>query len=528
MHPRHWASIQPQKSAIINSDTGESLSYGELDKRSNQISSMLYEMGLREGDNVAIFMENNTHFFEIIWAALSTGLYVTPINRFLTAEEAAYIIQDCDAKIVFTSSYLYEKESRMTELCDETISFFLVDSTNKPAVEIDDKFYKILDHEIGSRKPEPLKNQKLGSFMMYSSGTTGKPKGIKYPLKDIMFDDLGSTLSVQATALIPYDKDTIFLCPTPLYHSAAVHLSTALLSLGGTLVFMPKFDAIKALEAIEKYEVTDSWWVPTLFIRLLKLSKEQRYMYDLSSMKTAIHAAAPCPVEAKNVMMEWWGPIIYEFYGGTENNGLVLATPQEWLNNRGTVGKAIFGSIHICDEDGRELPNGENGIVFFEQPKATFSYHKDSDKTQKTRHPTHHNWSTLGDIGYVNSDDYLFLTDRKNFVIISGGVNIYPQELEDIMIMHERVEDVAVFGIPNSEMGEEVKAVVQVAVQAAPGETDLAALEVELIDFSRTKLAHYKCPKSIDFVDKMPRLPTGKLYKNELKNVYWADSCGKR
>jgi fatty-acyl-CoA synthase len=292
--------------------------------------------------------------------------------------------------------------------------------------------------------------------------------------------------------------------------------------LGGSVIIMPKFDALDALRTIDKYKVTHSQWVPTMFSRMLKLDID-RSQFDLRSQKAVVHAAAPCPRQVKEEMLKWWGDILFEYYAGSEANGLTHITSAEWRAKPGSVGKAVMGVIHICDDAGRELPAGEAGLIYFEMPQLTFEYHKDSAKTKSAQHPEHPNWSSLGDVGYLDEDGYLFLTDRATFMIISGGVNIYPQEIEDVLIVHPKVADVAVIGVPNEEMGEEVKAVVQLAEGVAPS-PDVGA---ELLAYARDHIAHYKCPRTIDFVDELPRLPTGKLYKRILKDRYWGNNTSR-
>jgi acyl-CoA synthetase (AMP-forming)/AMP-acid ligase II len=312
------------------------------------------------------------------------------------------------------------------------------------------------------------------------------------------------------------DENTIYLSPAPLYHSAPLGFNTGFLSLGGTSIVMEKFDPEAALKAIQDYKVTHSQWVPTMFVRFLKMEESLRQGYDLSSHKVAIHAAAPCPVEVKESMINWWGPILYEYYAGTEFNGMTISNSEEWMQHKGTVGRPIFGELHILDDEDNELPIGEPGGIYFGGDTATsYEYHKDKEKTQDAI--SKQGYSTLGDIGYVDEEGYLYLTDRKAFMIISGGVNIYPQETEDALIMHPKVTDVAVFGIPNTEMGEEVKAVVQPADMSDAGPN----FEVELIAYCKEKISHVKCPKSIDFKEELPRHPTGKLYKRLLKDPYW-------
>jgi fatty-acyl-CoA synthase len=509
MYPGHWATVFPDKPAVINTVTGETMTYGALDARSNQLAQLMWDKGLRKGDHVAIFMENHVRFFETVWAALRSGLYMTTVNRYLTAEEAGYIVDNCEAQLTIASDYLKDVARELPQYAPDCHTWLMLGD----GVEgYDDYSAAIEDFPA-----EPLAEQPMGSFMLYSSGTTGRPKGIHRPLADQTIDEGGLITGALQKMLWGFDENSIYLSPAPLYHSAPLGFTTATQSVGGTVVMMPRFDPVDALKAIEQHRVTHSQWVPTMFSRMLKLPEDERSGFDLSTHKVAIHAAAPCPREVKQQMFDWWGPILYEYYGGTEVNGLTHVTPESWLKYPGTVGQPILGTIHICDDDGAELANGEPGLVYFELPEMPFSYHKDEEKTKEAQHPQHSNWSALGDVGYVNDEGYLFLTDRATFMIISGGVNIYPQEIEDALIMHPKIADVAVFGTPNEEMGEEVKAVVQPAEGIEPG-PDLAA---ELLEYAREHIAHYKCPRSIDFEAELPRLPTGKLYKRLLKDRYW-------
>ena len=377
--------------------------------------------------------------------------------------------------------------------------------------------FEAYEDAIAGQPAENLADEPAGSFMLYSSGTTGRPKGIYRPLPpNKIHEDAGPVGALQR-GLWGFDENSVYLSPAPLYHSAPIGFCIATQSLGGAVVMMPRFDEVGALKAIQDHRVTHSQWVPTMFTRLLKLPEAQRHAHDLSSHQVAIHAAAPCPVGVKQQMFDWWGPIIYEYYAGTELNGFTHATPEQWLAHPGTVGQPILGTIHICNEDGEELPNGEPGIVYFEMDQMPFEYLKDAAKTKDAQHPKHANWTALGDVGYVDDEGYLYLTDRATFMIISGGVNIYPQEIEDALIMHPKVADVAVVGVPNEEMGEEVKAV----VQPPDGMEGDDALADELLAYAREHIAHYKCPRSIDFMAQLPRLPTGKLYKRLLKDRYW-------
>ena len=514
MYPGHWSQRTPDKAAVIHSETGQSLTFKELDDQSNQLAQLLFSRGLRRGDHIAIFMENQLAYFVVAWAAMRSGLYITPVNRYLTAEETGYILNDCGAKAVVVSSNTSEAEHIEDHAPGCTIKLSL--DGGHPGFE---DFHAA----ITAFPAEPLREQPVGAMMPYSSGTTGQPKGIIRPLPEQRIDDDDYVNGALQTALWNFDDTTLYLSPAPLYHTAPYSFCMATLSLGGTVIMLPRFDALSALRAIENYSVSHSQWVPTMFARMLKLDAEDRGAFDLGSLKVAIHAAAPCPKQVKQQMLDWWGDVIYEYYAGSELNGLTHVTPTEWRARPGTVGKPFMGDIHICGEDGAELPVGESGLVYFEQPGASFAYHNDDEKTDGTRHPDHPNWSALGDVGYVDEDGYLFLTDRATFMIISGGVNIYPQEVEDAMVMHPKIHDVAVIGVPNEEMGEEVKAVVQLeaGIEASEEATD------ELMAYVRERVAHYKCPRSIDFMDELPRSEAGKLYKRQLKDLYWGDSASR-
>ena len=382
--------------------------------------------------------------------------------------------------------------------------------------------YADYEQAIGAYTGKPLAEEPAGASMLYSSGTTGRPKGITRPLPEHSISDPENRIGALEKMLWGWSEDTIYLSPAPLYHSAPLGFCIATQATGGTVAMMSKFDAETALRNIDAFSITHSQWVPTMFSRMLKLDID-RSQFDLSKHKVAIHAAAPCPSQVKQEMLDWWGDMIYEYYAGTEVNGLTHVTPEVWRTKPGTVGQPILGTIHICNDDGEELPTGEEGIVYFELPTMAFRYHNDDEKTKDAQHPNHPNWSALGDIGYVDEDGFLFLTDRATFMIISGGVNIYPQEIEDAMVMHPKIVDVAVIGVPNQEMGEEVKAIVQLAEGVIATEN----LEQELLTYTREYIAHYKCPRSIDFEKELLRLPTGKLYKRLLKDRYWGGGQSK-
>jgi len=401
-----------------------------------------------------------------------------------------YILADCDAKLLVTSNAQAAKAE---------------DAPQKLRLNLDD-WRKTIDAERASLIADACE----GAEMLYSSGTTGRPKGVRASHPGAELGTV-SELFKRRLQLHQVDHSAVYLSTAPLYHSAPLRYSTMMHRSGGTSVIMRRFDAENSLALIERYGVTHSQWVPTMFVRLLSLNEDIRTRYDLHSHRLAIHAAAPCPVAIKEQMLEWWGPILYEYYSGTEGNGQTAINPTEWLAHRGSVGRPILGKLHITDEAGNELPAGATGKVYFSDG-GRFEYYKDPEQTARSYNDR--GWSTLGDIGHVDEDGYLYLTDRASHMIISGGVNIYPREVEDVLVTHPSVQDAAVFGIPNAEFGEEVKA----AVELIPGSTTTAA---ELIDYCRARIAHLKCPRSIDFHTELPRHQTGKLYKAVLKRPYW-------
>jgi len=506
MYPGHWAAVKGHAAAVIHAETGEVMSWRALDERSNQVANLLRALGLRPGDHLSLMMENHLQYFEVAWAAFRSGLYITCINRYLTPEEAAYIVEDSGSKVLIASARVTDPD-RLALLTPHCRHHLL---TRGKAADWDDYEERVAGH---SKAPVP--DETMGDSMLYSSGTTGRPKGIKRPLTGRPAAE--GIPGLEVVGPYGFDEHSVYLSPAPLYHAAPFGFCMRTHALGGTVVMMERFDPLRALENIERHQVTHSQWVPTMFVRMLKLEESERVRFDLSSHRCAIHAAAPCPVEVKRQMLEWWGPIIWEYYAGTERNGSTVIGPEEWLAHPGSVGRARSGVIHICDEEGNELGPGDEGLIYFEQPQRPFVYHNAPDKTAESAHPRHDNWTALGDVGYLDEDGYLYLTDRKAYLIISGGVNIYPREIEDALILHDKVADVAVFGVPNDEFGEEVKAVVQPAHGATPG----PELADELEAFVRQHLAGFKVPRSFDFVDELPRLPTGKLYKRVLRDAYW-------
>jgi len=506
-HPSIHAQTTPDKIAYRMAGSGEAITYAELDRRSNQGAQLFRSLGLKTGDHIALLMENCLPFMEVCWAAQRSGLYYTAISRYLTAEEIAYIVRDCGAQVVIT-----------TPQCIGAIAPLVGDAPGAPIFYITDEAkpgFRSWDEARDAQPATPIADEAAGYDMLYSSGTTGRPKGIKRPLSEPSILVPNPLLKLLCSTMCGMTADSVYLSPAPLYHAAPLRFNMMCGALGGTSIIMEHFDAEEFLRLVEKHRVTQSQLVPTMFVRMLKLPEEVRRKYDVSSLKGAVHAAAPCPADVKAKMIEWWGPILIEYYAGSEGNGVTVSTSQDWLSHRGTVGRAVVGEIRILDDDGNELPGGETGTVYF-AGGPQFAYHNDDDKTKRAYNAR--GWSTLGDVGYLDADGFLYLTDRKAYMIISGGVNIYPQETEDVLITHPAVADVAVFGVPNEEMGEEVKAVVQPHDMRQAGE-ELAA---ELIAFCRRHLSPIKCPKSVDFEAELPRTPTGKLVKRHLRDRYWA------
>jgi len=504
------AAATPDKIATIMLRSGQTLTYQELNDRSIALARLFKDAGLTSGDVVALFMDNNIRYHEVYWAAVRSGMYLCAVNKYLTAEEAAYIVNDSGAKALVAGAALGEADAAMLSELDDCPVRLVVDG------QIDG--YQRYEDEVARFDATPLDDEPLGDFMNYSSGTTGRPKGIKRPLSGSSFAE-PSALDGLIGSMYGVGPDTVYLSPAPLYHSAPLAFTAGVHSLGGTNVIMEKFDPVESLQAIETHRATHSQWVPTMFIRMLKLPESERTGMDLSSHQVAIHAAAPCPVDVKHQMIDWWGPIIVEYYGGTELNGMTYCNSEQWLAHPGTVGTSILGTLHICDEAGAELPTGEPGTIYFERDAQVFEYHNDTAKTESARHPSNPLWTKLGDVGYLDDDNFLYLTDRESFMIISGGVNIYPQEIEDAIVMHPKVADVAVFGVPNPDTGEEVKAVVQLADGIEPSD----AVAAELRAHATEALAKYKVPRSFDFEAALPRLETGKLYKRLLKDRYWGN-----
>jgi len=505
MYPGEHAATDPDKPAYVMAASGEVVTYRQLDDEANRLSQLFRAAGLQPGDHVAFCLENHPHFLAVAWGAAYAGLYYTAISSRLTAEEVEYILNDCGARVFITSAYKADVAAEIVDRIPDVEVRLMIDGV------VDG--YEPYERAIAACAPEPLPDRVAGRDMLYSSGTTGRPKGV-LPAAPADPIDKATGVTSLAQLLFGYGPDMVYLSPAPLYHAAPLRFTMGAQQVGGTAVIMEHFDAQEALALIERHQVTHSQWVPTMFVRMLKLPPEVRQRYDVSSLQAAVHAAAPCPVAVKEQMIEWWGPIIHEYYAGTEGNGFVYCNSADWLAHKGTVGKAILGQIHIVDENGDEVPVGDEGTIYF-SGGGEFEYHNDPEKTRSSRNEK--GWSTLGDVGRVDEDGFLYLTDRKSYMIITGGVNVYPQETENILALHPSVFDVAVIGVPNEDFGEEVKAVVQVADGVEPG----PELERELIAYTREHLADVKCPRSVDFVDELPRHPTGKLYKRLLRDHYW-------
>ncbi|TYO90916.1 acyl-CoA synthetase [Oceanicella actignis] len=502
-HIRRHAQATPDKTAFRICATGEEVSFAALEARANQGAHLLRRRAIGVGDHIAILMENRREFLETCFAADRAGVYYTTISTHLTPAEIAYILRDCGARLLIGSTAL----APLIEALRPQMAGLPLLLAGEGGAEGES-----LAAALAAMPDTPIADERQGLDMLYSSGTTGRPKGIKWPLPDVPPGRRDMLIDL-LTGLFGYGPETRYLNPAPLYHAAPLRHSMVAIKAGGSVFVMDRFDPEEALRLIEAHRITHSQWVPTMFVRMLKLPPETRARYDLSSMRMAVHAAAPCPIEVKRRMIEWWGPIIHEYYSGTENNGFTAIDSAEWLAHPGSVGRARLGVIHICDETGRELPVGAEGEVYFESGQP-FSYHNDPEKTAASRNAQ--GWTTLGDIGRLDEEGYLYLTDRKSFVIISGGVNIYPQEIEDALVGHPAVMDVAVFGVPNEEFGEEVKAV----VQPAPGHAPTPELAEELMDWCRARLSRIKRPRSIEFRERLPRTPTGKLYKRLLRDEY--------
>jgi long-chain acyl-CoA synthetase len=506
---RQQAMAHPDKPAIIMASSGESVSFGEYEARANRVAHLLRDAGLRRGDHIAVFMENSPQVLEIEGGAERAGLYYSLINTYLGAEEVAYVVANSQAKVLFSSAAKRDVAQAATARCPGLRRMLMSGPGPLPAG------WESYDAVVAASPATPIPDESLGAAMLYSSGTTGQPKGI---LRELPAGGPDEPLPVMAfvRGMFGFREGMTYLNPAPLYHAAPQASVAAALRLGCTAIVMEHFDPGQWLALVERYRVTHCQMVPVMFNRLLRLPGEVRARYDTSSLECIVHAAAPCPVHVKQAMIDWLGPIINEYYGATEANGFTFCATAEWLAHPGTVGRPILGELLILDAEGNECPTGVDGTIWFRGATA-FEYFQDPVKTADNR-SADGAASTVGDVGHADGDGYLYLTDRKSYVIISGGVNIYPQETENILSAHPAVLDVAVIGVPNDDLGEEVKAVVQLVDPAAAG----PGLAQDLIAYCRDRLAHFKCPRTVDFVSELPRSDTGKLYKRMLRDAYWA------
>ncbi|NEV00915.1 AMP-binding protein [Bradyrhizobium uaiense] len=514
MYTGKHAHLRPLQPAFIMAGTGEIVTYRELEARNNRLAHLFRNRGMKRLDHYSIFMENNNRYLEACGAGERAGLYFTCVNSYLTAGELAYILTNSQSRILITSKLKLDIAREALKECPQVELCIVVDGDSES-----ERIVGLLQATAGL-PATPIADEYAGTAMLYSSGTTGRPKGIVRPLPEQppsqnlpLFDFL--------TSLWHYREGMVYLSPAPLYHSAPQAAVNLTIRMGGTVVIMESFDPERYLQLVEKWGITHSQLVPTMFSRLLKLPEEVRNRYDLSTLEIAIHAAAPCPALVKDDMIKWWGPIIHEYYGATEGLGFTACNSAEWLAHRGTVGKVLLGDLHILDENMQPCPKGTPGTVWF-KTATPFEYFNDPAKTSEAR-SADGSMSTVGDVGYVDDDNFLYLTDRATFMIISGGVNIYPQECENLLITHPKVADAAVFGVPNVDLGEEVKAVVQPVDGIAPG----PELAEELIAFCASSLSRQKVPRSVDFEAELPRLPTGKLYKRLLRDRYWGNKTSR-
>lgn len=487
----------------VMSDGSDELRRDVFESRSVQLSRLLTQRGLKEGDRVAIMLENSLDWLTCMWGVRRAGMFFVPVNWHLTPGEIRYIVENSQARAIITSDFLGDRAEEAIRGIGE-IEIRL-------SVSEGDTRFQSLYPLLGTFSSTPPDSEFDGGMMPYSSGTSGRPKGILRPLTGTPFGQ-APEMEKRQQQLLGLDADTIYLSPAPFYHSAPLSWSGSVIQGGGKVVMMPSFDGEAALAAIEKYRITHAQFVPTHFVRMLRARAESSHSFDISSLKAIVHAAAPCPPDVKRQMIDWLGPIVHEYYGGSERSGMTYITAHDWLEHPGSVGRSITGPIRIVNPDsGVEVPQGTVGQIYFENP-AAFTYHGDPEKTAAAFNGS--GWGTYGDLGHVDRDGYLYIADRRTDLIVSGGVNIYPQEIENVLITHDLVVDVAVIGVPHPEFGQSVRAIVQIDPHAPVPNVS------QLLDFCRSRLAGYKVPRSIEFTQDLPRLPSGKLLRRVLVERY--------
>ena len=506
-----WAEAIPDREALIIGDGEVVLTYAELEARSNQVAHAIRALGLEVGDGLAIMLDNNETFVELWWGGMRSGTYMTPINWHLTASEVEYLLADSQAKVLVFQERLAPVVAKALAAAPHILPLVVGD----PESVFEVPGVRSYEELVSAQPTGRIEPEAAGGIMFYSSGTTGKPKGIRPPLSGGGPDD-GKSLMRYVGQRYGVREGARYLSPGPLYHSAPITWTTSMHTLGSTSVVMRRFDAEQALALIDHQKITHVQFVPTMFQRIANLPDEVKAKYDLSSIEAVWHAAAPCPIHLKRQMVDLFGPVLWEYYAGSEGGGTIIGT-EEWLERPGSVGRHwTGGTIKILDPvSHEEMPTGEEGLIYFE-PLAIhrFEYHNDPDKTSDAYHG---DLFTIGDIGKLDEDGYLYLTDRKSNMIISGGVNIYPQEIENVLSQHPAIADAAVFGVPHDEFGEQVMAAIQLQDPTAAG-PDMSA---EIERYCRESLAGFKVPRRIEFFDELPRDANGKLYKRHLRDRYW-------
>lgn len=492
-----------ERPAIIDTGSGEVVSYARLDAQAGQIAAYFRSRGLAAGDTVTLCLENSAGYLALVWGAHYAGLRYVPTNPASTADELTYIATDSGSRLVLVSTAVHERVAGEL-LLSADVDVQVVAPTTTGLAEL-----------VGAHEPEPPAGAVEGVCMFYSSGTTGRPKGIRTPLQGRPLGAQPSLLVALLTNLFGFKASSVYLSPAPLYHAAPLGYVRAVGELGATAVIMPRFDAAATLDAIATHRVTHTQMVPTMFSRLLALPEEVRRAAELGDLQCVVHAAAPCPVSVKQAMIDWLGPIVHEYYSGSEGVGFVYCSPQDWLARPGTVGRSLLGPIHILDPLGGELPVGSRGKIYFEN-SPTFEYTGDVQKTRDAF--TAAGWGTFGDVGYLDEDGFLYIADRDGELIISGGVNVYPAEVESVLLTHPAVADAVVIGLPDSDFGERVHAVVELS----PGHDATGELAQDLLQYCRTRLSKQKCPKAVEFDKKLPRSETGKMLRRLVRDAYRA------